>query len=85
MQSLARGYAIDQSFSTGNYGLIVAVLAVYAMYAYLPNLRCHSYSAPSISKPFLLMSFVFLVGGFTAINRFGSVTLSLCHQHLIVL
>ncbi|THH15135.1 hypothetical protein EW146_g5292 [Bondarzewia mesenterica] len=40
---------------TGNYGLIVAVLAVYAM----------------ITNPLLLISLGFLIGGFAAINKFA--------------
>ncbi|KAH8093939.1 prenylated rab acceptor PRA1 [Cristinia sonorae] len=42
-------------YFSGNYGAIVAMLGVYAM---LTNL-------------FLLLSLVFLVGGFTAINKFA--------------
>ncbi len=40
----------------GNYGLIIAILAVYAL----------------ISNPLLLIALGFLVGGFAAINRFGT-------------
>ncbi|EPQ57295.1 prenylated rab acceptor PRA1 [Gloeophyllum trabeum ATCC 11539] len=43
-------------YFSGNYGLIVAVLAVYAV----------------ISNPLLLISLAFLVGGFAAINKFGA-------------
>jgi len=42
-------------YFSGNYGLIVAVLAVYAL----------------ITSPLLLISLGFLIGGFTAINRFA--------------
>jgi len=42
-------------YFSGNYGLIVALLAVYAL----------------ISNPLLLISLGFLVGGFAAINRFA--------------
>lgn len=46
---------------TGNYGLIIAVLAVYAL----------------ISNPLLLIALGFLVGGFAVINKWGATTLSL--------
>jgi len=42
-------------YFSGNYGLIVALLAVYAV----------------LSSPLLLIALVFLVGGFAAINRFA--------------
>ncbi|KAL5485318.1 YIP3 [Sanghuangporus weigelae] len=42
-------------YFSGNYGIIVAVLAVYAL----------------ITNPLLLISIAFLVGGFAAINRFA--------------
>ncbi|EGN99679.1 hypothetical protein SERLA73DRAFT_72477 [Serpula lacrymans var. lacrymans S7.3] len=42
-------------YFSGNYGLIVAVLAVYAV----------------IANPLLLLSLAFLFGGFAAINRFA--------------
>jgi len=42
-------------YFSGNYGLIVAVLAVYAL----------------ITNPLLLISLGFLIGGFAAINRFA--------------
>ncbi|THH08296.1 hypothetical protein EW145_g2790 [Phellinidium pouzarii] len=41
-------------YFSGNYGLIIAVLAVYAL----------------IANPILLISLGFLIGGFAAINRF---------------
>jgi len=43
-------------YFSGNYGLIIAILAVYAV----------------ISNPLLLISLAFLVGGFAAINKFGA-------------
>jgi len=42
-------------YFSGNYGLVVAVLAVYAI----------------ITNPLLLLSLIFLVGGFAAINKFA--------------
>jgi len=45
----------NTKYFSGNYGLIVAVLAVYAL----------------ITSPLLLISLGFLVGGFAAINRFA--------------
>ncbi|KAF8919852.1 prenylated rab acceptor PRA1 [Mucidula mucida] len=42
-------------YFSGNYGLIIAILAVYAL----------------ISNPLLLIALGFLVGGFAAINRFA--------------
>ncbi|KAI0790813.1 prenylated rab acceptor PRA1 [Abortiporus biennis] len=42
-------------YFSGNYGLIVAALAVYAM----------------LTNPLLLIAMGFLVGGFTAINKFA--------------
>jgi len=45
----------NTKYFSGNYSLIVAVLAVYAL----------------ITSPLLLISLGFLVGGFTAINRFA--------------
>lgn len=42
-------------YFSGNYGLIVAVLAVYAL----------------ITSPLLLISLGFLIGGFAAINKFA--------------
>jgi len=42
-------------YFSGNYGLIVAVLAVYAL----------------ISNAFLLISLALLIGGFALINRFA--------------
>ncbi|KAI9062933.1 prenylated rab acceptor PRA1 [Trametes sanguinea] len=43
-------------YFSGNYGLVVALLAVYAI---LTNLQ-------------LILAVIFLVGGFAAINRFGT-------------
>jgi len=45
----------NTKYFSGNYGLIIAVLAVYAL----------------ITSPLLLIALVFLVGGFAAINRFA--------------
>jgi len=45
----------NTKYFSGNYGLIVGVLAVYAL----------------ITSPLLLISLGFLVGGFAAINRFA--------------
>jgi len=45
----------NTKYFSGNYGLIVAVLAVYAL----------------ITSPLLLIALGFLVGGFAAINRFA--------------
>jgi len=45
----------NTKYFSGNYGLIVAILAVYAL----------------ITSPLLLISLGFLVGGFAAINRFA--------------
>jgi len=45
----------NTKYFSGNYGLIVAVLAVYGL----------------ISSPLLLFALAFLVGGFSAINRFA--------------
>ncbi|KAI0001308.1 prenylated rab acceptor PRA1 [Russula compacta] len=42
-------------YFSGNYGLIIAVLAVYAL----------------ITNPLLLISLGFLIGGFTAINKWA--------------
>jgi hypothetical protein len=42
-------------YFSGNYTLIVIVLAIYAL----------------LTSPFLLLALVFLFGGFTAINKFG--------------
>jgi len=42
-------------YFSGNYGLVIAVLAVYAL----------------ITNPLLLISLGFLIGGFTAINRWA--------------
>ncbi|KAF5370794.1 hypothetical protein D9758_001921 [Tetrapyrgos nigripes] len=43
-------------YFSGNYVLVIAVLAVYAI----------------LSKPILLIALAFLVGGFTAINKFAA-------------
>ncbi|GBE81027.1 PRA1-like protein [Sparassis crispa] len=43
-------------YFSGNYGVVVAMLAVYAL----------------ISEPLLLISLGFLIGGFAAINRFAA-------------
>ncbi|OBZ67103.1 PRA1-like protein [Grifola frondosa] len=43
-------------YFSGNYGLIVALLAVYAL----------------LTNPLLLLSLGFLIGGFAAINKFGA-------------
>lgn len=48
-------------YMTGNYGLIIAVLAVYAL----------------ISNPLLLIALGFLVGGFAVINKWGATILLL--------
>ncbi|TFY80892.1 hypothetical protein EWM64_g3123 [Hericium alpestre] len=45
-------------YFSGNYGLIIAVLAVYAM----------------ITNPLLLLSLGFLIGGFAAINKWDHMT-----------
>jgi len=45
----------NTKYFSGNYGLIIAILAVYAL----------------ITSPLLLLSLGFLVGGFAAINRFA--------------
>ncbi|OCH95121.1 prenylated rab acceptor PRA1 [Obba rivulosa] len=42
-------------YFSGNYGLIVAVLAIYAV----------------LTNPLLLLSLAFLIGGFAAINKFA--------------
>ena len=60
---------------TGNYGIIVLVLAVYALYVLF---RQTFIIAPvngrklySIMNPVLLISLAFLFGGPAAINKFG--------------
>ncbi|KAG1776930.1 prenylated rab acceptor PRA1 [Suillus placidus] len=51
-------------YFSGNYTLIVAALAVYSI----------------IASPLLLLSLIFLFGGFAVINRFGATSLSLYGQ-----
>ncbi|EIN11882.1 prenylated rab acceptor PRA1 [Punctularia strigosozonata HHB-11173 SS5] len=43
-------------YFSGNYGVVVAILAVYAV----------------ITNPLLLISLAFLIGGFAAINKFAA-------------
>ncbi|EJD02849.1 ER to Golgi transport-related protein [Fomitiporia mediterranea MF3/22] len=53
-QAISR-ISYNTRYFSGNYGVIVAILAVYAL----------------ITNPLLLISIGFLVGGFAAINRFA--------------
>ena len=62
----------------GNYGLVIALLAVYAVY--VPKKGKKSVVTPgladqiliSITNYWLLLSLGFLVFGFAAINKFGA-------------
>lgn len=63
----------------GNYGIVIAILALYALFvlihltARLGALNSFN-SCPSfrITNYWLLIAVGFLVGGFTLINRFGT-------------
>ena len=62
----------------GNYGLIVALLGVYALYVAHFHNNFFFFTKPAddhgnirLTNYLLLISIAFLVLGFTAINRFG--------------
>jgi hypothetical protein len=75
---------IDRYPPAGNYGLVIAVLAVYALWVFAPfpeALYELTHFTPTrclltvvrfrITNPLLLISLGFIIGGFTAINRWG--------------
>ncbi|KAH8814749.1 ER to Golgi transport-related protein [Flagelloscypha sp. PMI_526] len=55
MNAATQRISYNTRYFSGNYGLVVAILAVYAL----------------VTNPILIISVVFLVGGFAAINRFA--------------
>lgn len=59
---------------SGNYLIVIAVLAVYALYVLFSHLLL-VVSTPnniySITNPLLLIALAFLAGGFAAINKFA--------------
>ncbi|THH32309.1 hypothetical protein EUX98_g1919 [Antrodiella citrinella] len=55
MNTATSRISYNTRYFSGNYGLIVAMLGVYAM----------------LTNPLLLIALGFLVGGFAAINRFA--------------
>lgn len=59
---------------SGNYLIVIAVLAVYALYVLFSHLLL-IISTPnniySITNPLLLIALAFLAGGFAAINKFA--------------
>lgn len=59
---------------SGNYLIVIAVLAVYALYVLFSHLLL-IVSTPnniySITNPLLLIALAFLAGGFAAINKFA--------------
>lgn len=60
---------------SGNYLIVIAVLAVYALYVLFSYLLLLVVSTPnniySITNPLLLIALAFLAGGFAAINKFA--------------
>ncbi|KAH8119080.1 ER to Golgi transport-related protein [Phellopilus nigrolimitatus] len=56
MSQVTSRITYNTRYFSGNYGVIFAVLAVYAL----------------ITNPLLLISLGFLIGGFTVINRFAT-------------
>jgi hypothetical protein len=75
----------------GNYGLIIAVLAVYALWVFFVGLLAVSHRSLisprftfyvatvralslkiRLTNPLLLISLGFLIGGFAAINKWGT-------------
>jgi len=68
-------------FHLGNYLLIIALLVVYSLCVVIATRREHVFIryarrtnfgfSDSITNPLLLISIVFMVGGWTAISQFG--------------
>lgn len=62
---------------SGNYLIVIAILAVYALYvltfffSFPTSRRPNPNNIHSITNPLLLIALAFLAGGFAAINKFA--------------